>query len=221
MRIILLMEQEVGKTSAAIALAAGIEADITIVRTLDELSEAIAEHCDLLLSFGTGVIVPRHILHIPGLVALNVHPASPEYPGRDPHHFAIYHDATGYGATLHFMEEFVDSGEIIDVELFPVPDHATPAFLLEQANAAGFKLIKRLFEKCKHSGIATVSPKVPKINWASRKNTRKDFLDLCKVDCSMSQEEFNRRLRAVAMPGYNNLYMDIHGHRFRIDSSNS
>lgn len=215
------MEKEVGEASYSLALLAGLNIRPTIVSNLDSLHAAIAEPCDLLLSFGTGVIVPQHILHTPGLIALNVHAASPEFPGRDPHHFAVYYAAKEYGATLHFMEEHVDSGAIVDVELFPVPQNASPAHLLEKANLAGFELIKRLFKKCKDSGIKTVSAKTPTIGWAPRKFTRKDFIELCRVDNSMPPEEFNQRLKAVAMPGYNNLYTDIHGYRFRIDDSNS
>jgi hypothetical protein len=33
----------------------------------------------------------------------------------------------------------------------------------------------------------------------------------------MDEREFLRRLKATAMPGYNNLYIDLHGFRFRLE----
>ena len=45
---------------------------------------------ELLVSFGSSIIVPKKILDIKGLTSINIHAASPDYPGRDPHHFAVY-----------------------------------------------------------------------------------------------------------------------------------
>ena len=39
----------------------------------------------------------------PSLTAINIHAASPQAPGGDPHHFAIYDKVKEYGATLHYM----------------------------------------------------------------------------------------------------------------------
>ena len=99
------------------------------------------EEFDLLFSFGTSVIVPSWILAKPDMPAVNLHAASPQYPGRDPHHFAVYDEATQYGATLHFMTENVDAGPIIDVELFDVPDGVRPIDLLDKANEAACRLL--------------------------------------------------------------------------------
>lgn len=216
-RTIFLMEDEVGERALSLAHSVGLEINPTIVSDLDSLLAAFDETYDLLLSFGVGVIVPRHILETPGLIALNVHAASPEFPGRDPHHFAVYYGAKEYGATLHHMIDKVDQGTIIDVELFPVPEEVQPVDLLEKANLAGFELIRRLFWDFSNSGIERFLPKNPNISWAARKFTRKDFLNLCRVDSSMTQEEFCRRLKASSMPGYNNLYTEIHGFRFYIN----
>ena len=95
-----------------------------------------SEAFDLLLSFGTSVIVLGWILAKPDLTAVNIHAASPQYPGRDSHHFAVYDESTQYGETLHWMTEHVDAGSIIDVELFDVPDDVRPIDLLDKVNEA-------------------------------------------------------------------------------------
>jgi methionyl-tRNA formyltransferase len=71
---------------------------------------------DMLLSHSTSVIVPGKLLEPFGERALNIHAASPDYPGRDPHHFAVYDGVRRYGATLHRMARKVDAGAILDVE---------------------------------------------------------------------------------------------------------
>lgn len=211
---VLLMSDESGARLCQLANAAGILLKAEVVSDLPALTRAFNDPPELLLSFGTSVIVPAPLLESPGLMALNVHAASPDYPGRDPHHFAVYDGATKYGATLHFMTSKVDAGPIVEVKLFDVLADATPVSLLDQANQVAWVLLERLLEKL--AGDRPLAP-LDGINWGTRKTTRKMFLELCKVDASVTAHEFVRRLRATAMPGYNNLYLELHGHRFRLE----
>lgn len=193
-----------------------VDLDVVFVNDSNALERAFTMRHDLLLSFGTGVIVPAWILEMTNLLAVNVHAASPQYPGRDPHHFAVYDGATQYGATMHYMTQSVDAGPIIDVEFFDVPTTVSPFALLDLANEAGWKLISRFFTAYQSEGAP-----VPLDGhaWGKRKSTRKMFLEMCRIDPSMPQEEIDRRYRATAMPGYRNLYVDLHGYRFRIEDS--
>lgn len=212
---VLLMSEATGKKTQDLAIKAGVKLDAKVVDELDALQSAFTTRQDLLLSFGTNVIVPEWILKKQGLIACNVHAASPQYPGRDPHHFAIYDQAKQYGATLHYMTHNVDAGSIIDVELFDVELRTTtPSGLLNLAKESAWALIKRFFERYIEYG----APKAMSgMSWGTRKTTRKMFLDLCRINQSMPKEEIERRYRATAMPGYKNLFIDIHGFRFRID----
>lgn len=215
LRTVLLMDSNSALRVRQLANLSGIELNAEVVCDQASLFLAFEDPPDLLLSFGTGIIVPERLLGLPGLLAFNVHAASPCYPGRDPHHFAVYDGVTQYGATLHYMTALVDAGQIVDVMLFDVPSEITPLRLLELANEAAWILVGRLFKKLALG--ETLSP-VKGLSWGNRKTTRKMFLELCKVDASMTAVEFARRLRATNMPGYNNLYMELHGYRFHTDS---
>lgn len=214
LRTILLMPQEHGSAVENIAEDEGVCIRAEIVNDLQRLVSVSSEPADLLLSFCSGVIVPEQILATPSLVALNVHTGSPQFPGRDPHHFAIYSNATRFGATLHFMESSVDAGPIVDVELFDVPRETLPCRLLELATEAGWTLIRRFFRNFALSG--TPMP-VADLHWGTKKTTRKMFLDLCRIDPAMTEAEILRRINATSMPGYNNTFVDICGYRFRIE----
>jgi methionyl-tRNA formyltransferase len=74
-----------------------------------------------LIAFATPVIVPPHVLDTLGYGAYNFHPGPPQYPGWAPAHFALYEQASEFGATVHAMAERVDSGPIVDAALFPIP----------------------------------------------------------------------------------------------------
>lgn len=211
---VLLMSDATSSRVCGLASKAGVLLNATTASDLETLLEAFSTPKDLLLSFGTSVIVPGRILQTPGLLAINVHAAPPGYPGRDPHHFAIYDGVTRYGATIHYMTEAVDAGSIIDTEYFDVVPDSTPSGLLELANNAGWLLISRFFERYREHGAPTP---IESLSWGKRKSTRKMFMDLCQIDPSMPKEEVDRRFRATAMPGYHNLQINLHGYRFRIE----
>ena len=208
------MSEQMGALAQSFALGAGLDIVSTTVNCLKDIELAFSKSCDLLLSFGSGVIVPDRILQLPGLTAINIHAASPDFPGRDPHHFALYHEAKKYGATLHYMIEKVDQGRIVDVELFCVPEGISAAELLAKANEAGIELMRRFFANYAKSGAPAPTDDLA---WGERKSKRSDFVELCRIDCGMSEAEFVRRMSSTAMPGFSNLYIDIHGYRFRLD----
>ena len=83
--------------------------------SLDQLRRA------RLIAFVTPEIVPASILAQLGYGAFNFHPGPPAYPGWAPSHFALYDQATEFGATAHIMVEQVDAGPILEVSLFPIP----------------------------------------------------------------------------------------------------
>ena len=62
-----------------------------------------------LITFLTGVIIPRETLNLWD-AAINFHPASPDFPGRDPHHWALYFEARSFGAVVHVIAPEVDRG---------------------------------------------------------------------------------------------------------------
>jgi methionyl-tRNA formyltransferase len=213
---IYLMDQVTAERANSHAAAAGLAIDVRVATCLDELERAAQAPFDMLLSFGTSVIVPPGILGRYGSLPINLHAAPPSYPGRDPHHFAVYDGARTYGATLHFMLPRVDAGPIIDVELFDVGDAPAPIDLLERACAAGWVVLKRFFAAIVRDGLERINAN-PAYQWGPRKHTRADFRALCRIDCAVDEAELARRVRAASMPGYNNLTLELFGHVFRID----
>ena len=56
-----------------------------------------------LIAFATPLIVPASVIDGLGFGAYNFHPGPPQYPGWAPAHFALYEQATEFGATVHAM----------------------------------------------------------------------------------------------------------------------
>ncbi len=197
-------------------IAESIRNDLKIskIHSKKELNNLlINQNHDLLISFGSSIIVPKKILEIKGLKSINIHAASPKYPGRDPHHFAIYDNVKKYGATMHFMINKVDEGGIIDVELFNVKSLIKPNELLMKANDAGLKLFIKLIKNFDKKNYLKVNNKY---KWSNKKHTRKDFEKLCNLSIDMDKNEFIKRLNACSFPGYSNLFLNIDGKKFQI-----
>lgn len=182
-----------------------------VVRNLAELRQAEGTG---LFSFSTSIIVPPDILRRFDGAAYNLHAASPEYPGRDPHHWAVYDGATRYGATLHQMTPRVDDGPIIDVEWFDVAPGTTPARLLAEANEAALRLLGRVAPQLQRPGTLVIDPA---LRWTGAKRTRADFLAMCRLPSDISAAEFARRVRAFDSPNHDNLSVTLHGRTFRLE----
>src|SRR3982074_2115067 len=88
-----------------------------------------------LIAFTTDVIVPRNVLDQLGYGAYNFHPGPPQYPGWAPAHFALYDQATEFGARLHVMVQHGDAGPIVDVVRFALPADISVVGLEELAYA--------------------------------------------------------------------------------------
>ena len=166
---------------------------------------------DFLLSFCTNVIVPGWVIETLGERALNIHPAAPNYPGRDPHHFAFLDGVDRYGATAHLMTETVDAGPIYDIEWFDVPKGSTPHDIMLLADEAGIRLAQRIIAALGRGDSFWPNG----AQWGTRKTSRNDFKRLCRVSPIAHEAEFERRLAGVANPKYKNAFVALHGRVFK------
>jgi len=208
-QIVFLTNLEGDPCALAVSYLGGSSCEVA--RNLDDLFESKATR---LVSFGTSVIVPSLILENFVNGAFNFHSASPDFPGRDPHNWAVYEGVARYGATLHKMTPRVDDGQIIDVEWFDVEVNTSPRRLLLAANEASFRLLQK-FGPLLSQGL-DLEPRL-EFCWGGKKRGRRDLLAICRIDSSISEEEFVRRLQAFNSDDYNNLHIGLHGKVFRIE----
>lgn len=196
-----------------------VDADLPVVgmHSLEQLRAVPQEQWGgtTLIGYGTGVIVPREILDALDRPAYNFHGASPDFPGRDPHHWAVFDRASRFGAVFHVMTARVDDGPILDVEWCDVPP-ATNAYDLA---ALARECMLRLFRRQSLNLAAGVQPPPLGLAWGSRKRSREDLLSACRLSPIGSREEFDHAYAAFDGGAYDNLYLDIHGYRFRIDKT--
>ncbi|HEU5056296.1 MAG TPA: formyltransferase family protein [Kofleriaceae bacterium] len=184
----------------------------TLVGERDRAEFEAGRHSpDLVLSLLNGYIVKPALLEAAGGRAFNVHPGPPEYPGRDPWHFAYYDGFPRAGATLHRMSPRVDDGEILDVaerEFDPTLS------VVEYAELCRRLAVSLLLRNLAAILAGAIEPRCRRTWRAEAKRSRRDFTTMCEVDSSMSADEIARRLRSFHDPRHENVYTVIHGHKF-------
>ncbi|MDH5414100.1 MAG: formyltransferase family protein [Flavobacteriaceae bacterium] len=165
---------------------------------------------DILISYNHNILFSDSILS-KIKIGYNIHAASPEFPGRDPHHWAIYAGAKKYGSVLHLIEKKVDSGGIIEAVFFDIKPTFGPIELLHKADIEAEKLIISLIEKILKNEVIEVNKE---LTWGKNKRSRKDFIEICRITSDVSQKEIRRRIKAFHVEGRKNLYTIIHGYKF-------
>jgi phosphoribosylglycinamide formyltransferase 1 len=111
---------------------------------LDLIERLRAANVDLVCLAGyMRLLSPAFIQAFAGRI-LNVHPSLlPAFPGLDAQQQAWEHGAKVSGATVHLVDEGLDSGPIVLQEAVPVLDSDTPEILSERILAAEHRLYPR------------------------------------------------------------------------------
>lgn len=91
-------------------------------------------HPDLFVSMSFNQIFKKRILSLPPLGTINCHAGKlPFYRGRNILNWVLINDEKEFGITVHYVDEGIDTGDIILQETFPISDSDTYATLLERA----------------------------------------------------------------------------------------
>ena len=90
--------------------------------------------CDLFISMSFNQIFKKEIINLPKLKTINCHAGKlPFYRGRNILNWALINDEKEFGITVHYIDEGVDTGDIILQRLFPITEKDNYATLLKIA----------------------------------------------------------------------------------------
>jgi methionyl-tRNA formyltransferase len=113
---------------------------------------------DFLLSFYYRNMIRREVLEIPRLGALNLHGSYlPRYRGRVPVNWAVINGEKETGATLHYMVEKPDAGDIVDQEKVPIAFTDTSFDVFNKVTDAAATVIRRTWPRL----LAGTAPRIP------------------------------------------------------------
>ncbi|RJR32867.1 MAG: methionyl-tRNA formyltransferase [Desulfobacteraceae bacterium] len=98
--------------------------------------------CDLFVSMSFDQIFRREIINLPPLKTINCHAGKlPFYRGRNVLNWVLINDETEFGITVHFVDEGIDTGDILVQKSYPISDSDNYATLLRQAEIECARLL--------------------------------------------------------------------------------
>ncbi|NLY45188.1 MAG: methionyl-tRNA formyltransferase [Tissierella sp.] len=91
-------------------------------------------NCDLFVSMSFNQIFKNEIINLPKLRSINCHAGKlPFYRGRNVLNWALINDEKEFGITVHYIDEGIDTGDIILQRTFEITDNDNYSTLLETA----------------------------------------------------------------------------------------
>jgi methionyl-tRNA formyltransferase len=141
---------------------------------------------------------------------LNFHPAPlPDFRGLGGYNVAILEGLGEWGVSCHFVDERFDTGDLVEVERFPIDADAETAFSLDLQSQA--RLV-RLFERVMQRALAGEElPRKPQ--GQGRYVTREEFESLRVV---RPGDDVERKLRAFWYPPHPGAVVEVDGRRLTL-----
>lgn len=132
--------EEASKCGFRVMMPKAISLDI--VRYIEEIAP------DIIFSVYYRKIFPEHLLKLPWLGCVNIHPGLlPFYRGPVPTAWAIMSGESRFGITVHYMDKQIDTGDILIQEEYEILDNETGYELYTRAMELGANLLKENFHK--------------------------------------------------------------------------
>lgn len=100
----------------------------------DFLCEIQKYECDLFVSMSFNQIFKNEIINMPKMKTINCHAGKlPFYRGRNILNWVLINDEKEFGITVHYMDEGIDTGDIILQKTYPINENDSYNTLLEVA----------------------------------------------------------------------------------------
>jgi len=181
------------------------------VNTAEFARSVAALQCDFLFSFYYRSLLGAPLLAAARRGALNMHGSLlPKYRGRAPVNWAILKGERETGATLHYMAERADAGDIVDSQAVPIlADDDARAVFAKVTVAAEMVLVRSL-----PALIAGRAPRTPQALLPGQYFGRRTPED-GRIDWRRPALEVHNLVRAVAPP-FPGAFGTVDGERWEI-----
>lgn len=187
----------------------------SLLTTKDQLRNIKSIQPEYIVSCGYRHIVPKEILNVPSEGCLNLHPSFlPFNRGANPNVWSIVEE-TPAGVTLHYMDEGIDTGEILAQKRVEKNFSDTGKTLHKRLEDGQVDLFKQAWPDM----VAGDLTKQEQKEAAGTYHRTDDFEELCKLnpDEKVRTKDILDRLRALTYPPYDNARMEVDGDVYYIE----
>jgi methionyl-tRNA formyltransferase len=160
---------------------------------------------DLVISFLFWKRITEPLLSLGRVGGLNFHPAPlPDMRGVGGYNVAVLEGMRDWGVSCHFVHGDFDTGDLVEVERFPIDPGAETAFSLDlQSQERLYELFKRVMRR------ALAGEELPREPQGDgRYVSREEFEELRRV---RPGDDLERKLRAFWYPPYPGAVIEVDG----------
>lgn len=130
-------------------------------------------HVELFVSMSFNQIFKKEMINLPPLGTINCHAGKlPFYRGRNILNWVLINDEKEFGITVHYMDEGIDTGDIILQETYPITDDDNYQTLLDRAYTGCADVLYRALKMIQKNEVVV---------------TRQNDIDLVGMYCGMRQ----------------------------------
>ena len=153
---------------------------------------------DLIAVVAYGKILPASVINFPKYGCINAHVSLlPKYRGAAPMQRAIMEGERETGVTIMYMDEGLDTGDIISIEKFPISDTDDFESIHDRSAEVGARLLSETIDAIK-DGRATRTPQDSSFATYAKKVEKED----AKIDFTLDAERLDFMIRGVTpIPG--------------------
>ncbi len=153
-------------------------------------------HPDFLFSFYYRRMLAPALLSIPARGALNMHGSLlPKYRGRAPVNWAVLHGERETGATLHYMTEKPDAGDIVAQTAVPILPDETAGQVFAKVTHAAAATLDRALPALIHGNAPRIAQDLARGSYFGGRKPADG-----RIDWSRTAREIHDLVRAVAPP---------------------
>lgn len=164
---------------------------------------------DVIVVVAYGKIIPKEIIDIPRYI-INVHSSLlPKYRGASPIHSAIINGDKKTGVSIMFIEEALDSGDVLNVEETEILEEDTLQTLTERLSVLGAKALEKTISDIENDNVNATKQDESKVSFVYPIKKEET-----KIDFSKTKEEIFNLVRGLnpaplAYAMYNELVVKV------------
>ena len=153
---------------------------------------------DIIAVVAYGKILPPEVINYTRYGCINAHVSLlPKYRGAAPMQRAIMEGESETGVTIMYMDEGLDTGDIICAESFPITDEDTFETVHDRSAVVGARLLSKVVDDIE-MGTATRTKQDATLATYAKKVEKED----AKIDFNLDAKTVSQRIRGVTpIPG--------------------
>jgi methionyl-tRNA formyltransferase len=165
----------------------------------DFLDKIASYNCDLFVSMSFNQIFKKIIINLPRLGTINCHAGKlPFYRGRNILNWVLINDEKEFGVTVHYVDEGIDTGDVILQKTFPISEMDDYSTLLDRAYKECASLLFQSIKEIKNGNVERKAQQSihPVGFYCSARQIGDEILDW-----NQSSREIYNFIRSICLPG--------------------